>query len=141
MSATFLIDLPSVAVGAVSVAPQTIASATTVNGSAVDMLESDGPIHGVILNGDYNAAAAVTVKLQEASDTNGPWTDIANATLILNADASDNDMKLLFLKTDYRTKRYVRAVVTVAGTSPSAVVGVAVLGRKRISGVGTGFVS
>jgi hypothetical protein len=141
MSATFLVDLVSAGVGAVSVAPQTIASATTVNGAGVDMDLSDGPIHGVVLNGDYNSTAAVTITLQESDTSGGTYTNIPDASLVLAADAAANDSDLLFIKADLRSKRWVRASVTVAGSTPSAPIAVAILGRRRILGTGTGFIS
>jgi hypothetical protein len=140
MPATFLVDLKNVAVGGVSVLPQTIGSATTVNGDAIDMQLSEGPIHLVVVTGDCgDSTLTLDAKLQESVDGSNNFTDVTDGAMAQLAGATGGDKKMVVVSTAKRTKRYVRAVVTTAGGGTlSAPVAALVLGRKKISGTGTG---
>lgn len=137
MPATFLVDLKNVALAGVSLAPAAaIATATTTNGSAVDLLGAEGPIHALALNGatDYTSLdETYTVKIQESADGSTNWTDISGASGTITAAST-----VTFISTGLRSKRYVRAVITTVGTTPSIIVGIAILVRKKTVGSGNG---
>lgn len=135
-------DFLNQVLGGISVLPQTIASATTVNGTGVDCLNTEGQVFGLVLTGNVAGAdTTVDVKLQE-SDDNSTFTDmkdafgnVAKITQLAGATAGDNQ----FLPINgIRTKRYVRGSATTTGSSVSAPIAVAVLSRKDITGTGTG---
>lgn len=142
MSATFLIDLQHTVQGAASVAPQTIASNTTVNGSGVDLQLSDGPCHAFVITGDAgDGTTTIQVKLQESDTSGGTYTDISGATTTLSGSATANDNLAYAISTNQRLKRWVRAVViTASGVAVSVPIAVAVFARKKIVG-GAGYVS
>ena len=140
MSATAaLVDLITQATGDYSYLG-TISSDTTTTGDYVDCDGIDGPVHGVIILGDSgDASTQIVVKLQEHTAASGSGTDIAGATTTFSASATANDKTLTFIRSQSRTKRYVRAaIVTSGGGTPSVPIAVAVFGKKKISGSGTG---
>lgn len=150
MSATFLVDLEQKASGGVSVVPQTIASATTTNGTHVDCRDLDGTVTMHVVTGNCEGATLVlNAKLQEAiedpavpgSPLASDWSDVFAGAMPQLSGATAADNKQVFTTSQYRTKRFVRGVVITAGTTPSVPIAVSVIGQKKISGVGTGFKS
>jgi hypothetical protein len=119
------------AVHSLAPAPRT----ATANGTGVDLL-------------GYGAAAVLatvgawtdgthTLKLQESSD-NSTWTDVAAIDLagaftpVSSAAGQNASQKVSYIG----NRRYIRAVLTVAGATTGAVVGVLVLrGRAAVSPV------
>jgi len=102
----------------------------SVNGSGVDLQGYQGKLK-VMLNSGAGGGAdhSLDVKLQESAD-NAAWSDISGAafTQVTNAGAS-----LQSLAVDTRgVKRYIRAVATIAGTSPSFGFAVTAVGQKQI---------
>ena len=100
------------------------------NGSGVDLRGYQGKLK-VTLNSGAGGGADHTldVKLQE-SDDNSTWSDISGAafTQVTNAGPSLQSMSV-----DPRaTKRYIRAVRTIGGTSPSFGFAVTAVGQKQI---------
>jgi hypothetical protein len=160
----FFSDLANTGIGGASIVPQTIASATTTNGTAFDFQNSDDAVDAVVLTGNCgDSTLTLDVKLQEAiEDTaslgnplSSDWSDVAGqlytwsagtatatvAKISQLAGATAADNKFLIVSTRRRTKRFLRAVVTTAGGGTLSVpIAVAVLGRKRISGTGVGYV-
>lgn len=145
MSATFLTDLKNVSKIGYSIVPgTTISTDTTTGGTAVDMQDTEGPIHGIFLTGNAgDASTTIQFKLQESTTGSGDWTDVADGVNdALAASASANDNLAVIISAAKRTKRYVRAaVVTAGGGTPSVPVAATVLGRKKIVGSGTGYQS
>jgi hypothetical protein len=136
MPATALVDLKNQHVGDVSV-NETLASATTTEGASVDMQLSDGPVFGVLQFGAVTGSSAdADVKLQESHDES-TWTDCTNGTFTQSYSESTGDFVLEVINAR-RTKRYVRAHVTTAGTVTSMPICVTILGWKKILG-GSGF--
>lgn len=142
MSATFLTDLELNAFLGFTYSG-TITSDTTTNGSAVDCALSDGVIHLVGIVGNYgDASTQAVVKLQESDTSGGTYTDISGATTTLAASATANDNSVFAVQAIYRSKQYVRGVVvTSGGGTPSVPIALAVVGRKKITGSGTGTVT
>lgn len=101
----------------------------TTNGSGVDLSTYGNPgrrdIMAVLSAGAVVATGTYNVKVQESSD-NVTFTDITGAAF---AQFTGNiGATTLFFNT---MKRYVRIVATLGGTSPSAVVEVALLVEQR----------
>src|SRR5262249_21969924 len=97
------------------------ARTATVTGSGVDMITADGRCFAI----QHVAAVTGTTptldgKIQESSD-NSTFTDVSGATFT-QVTTSTNLQVITF----DRTKRYVRYVGTIAGTTPSFTMGVLV---------------
>jgi hypothetical protein len=106
-----------------SLPPQTITAST--NGSGIDMLNGDGSCVAIQQVGTVGGTSPTLAgKIQESSD-NSTWTDVANATFT-SVTASNNNQAISF----ERTKRYLRYVGTVGGTSPSYAIAV-LIGEQR----------
>lgn len=134
MSTTFFTDIANVAQGDASIRPQAALTASA-NGGGIDLQLSSGPIHAIICAGatDFTSGdETYVVKLQESSD-NSTFTDISGASVSITAQNTT-----VYISTNQRMKRYVRAVITIAGTTPSALVSVYVFSRKEIVGSGSG---
>mgnify|MGYP000966908131 CR=1 FL=1 len=88
----------------------------SVNGTGVDLQVYDGAV--VIVTGDTVTDGTHTPKVQE-SDDNSSYTDVAAADLVgtaLVAITAASVQKVSYVG----AKRYIRAVVTVAGATTGA---------------------
>lgn len=132
MSANFIVDLANGALVGVS---QYAAATTTTGGhGAVDMITADGPIAAVLNVGTVSGTTpTLDTKLQEATSSAGAWSDITGATFT-QVTTSQQAQTIRCL----RTKQYVRATSTLAGTSPSFTLGVTLIGQLRKTGTGGG---
>lgn len=134
-------DLENVAFLAMTVAPQTIATDTTVNGTAVDAGTTDDSLSLVYITGNAgDASTAIAIKIQESDASGGTYTDVADASASLAASATANDNLCGAISTRRRTKQYVRGVVTTSGGGvPSVPIACHFVGRKKITGTGEGY--
>lgn len=105
---------------------------SSANGSAVDL--SSVINTGVKeVAGYLNCGAAsgtsptLSVKFQDSDDGSTGWADINNA--VFTQLTAAGSQKITFPV----SKRYIRAVATISGTSPSFTFGVFVLGVARIA--------
>lgn len=109
---------------------QTLTSTKT--GTAVDFQDCGIEVVSILSLGTIASTvspeASVTVKLQE-SDDDSSYTDITSATH--TAVDRDDDLGSEIILTARRTKRYVRAVATVAGASPSFPASVVLMAPKQ----------
>ena len=140
--ATNLIDIQTVGLLGHSIAPgTTISSETTTDGTAIDMQLSDGPIHGFFHIGNAgDASTVITMSLVECATSGGSYTAISDGALTaLTASASANDNTVHCVSAAKRTMRYVKCRVVTLGGTPSVPISAFVLGRKKISGSGTGY--
>ncbi len=123
----FINDLKNQTVSGISIAP--ITASGTLTGTAVDMVDSDGPCFGIVNGGAISGgttAATFAVKYTECDTSGGTYADITGATHATISTASQ--LSIINFK---RSKRYIKAVATATGTSPTLVVGVTVLGVKK----------
>jgi hypothetical protein len=105
-------------------APQTITSST--NGSSGDMLAGDGPCFAIQQVGAVSGTSPTLAgKIQESADAS-TWSDVSGATFTA-VTAAGNYQCINF----ERTKRYLRYVGTVGGTSPSFAVAVVISQQKK----------
>jgi hypothetical protein len=105
-------------------APQTATS--TVTGSAVDMIASDGKCFAVQSVGTVSGTTpSLAGKFQESADGSSGWGDVTGATFTA-VTASTNLQTISF----DRTKRYLRYIGTITGTSPSFALA-AVVGQQK----------
>jgi hypothetical protein len=121
---TKLHDIASQMILGVGAAPQT--ATATVNAPGGDLLAGDGRCFAVQQVGAVTGTApTLDGKIQESSD-NTTWTDIPGATFT-QVTAANNYQAITF----ERTKRYLRYVGTIGGTSPSFALAVIVSEQKK----------
>ena len=121
---TKLSDVANQALLGVSVYPATVND--TTGGTAIDMLDADGPCFATQLIGTVGGTSpSLTGKIQESSD-NSAWTDVSGATFTA-VTTSSNVQTITF----ERTKRYVRHHRTVSGTSPTVPLAVVIGEQKK----------
>ena len=105
------------------------ARTSTVTSSAVDLRTYKG---GVIVQQLVGVVSGTTPtldgKIQTSADGSTGWTDISGATFT-QVTATDSLTKIGFATRD--TLGYVRYVGTIAGTTPSFTMGVALLSAKE----------
>ena len=110
---TKLHDIANNALLGAGLAPQTVTS--TTNGSAIDMINADGPCFAIQQVGNVTGTSPTLAgKIQESADGSTGWADISGATFT-SVTASTNTQVITF----ERTKRYLRYVATLGGSSPS----------------------
>lgn len=133
--ATFFNDLGSAFVGGESVYPQACAASTNaINGASKDMLGADGNVFGYMTIGTVSASTInIAAKLQESDTGTGSWTDITSAAFTAVTESATATS--VWITNAYRSKRYVRAVVGITGTSVTSVpIQISVLSMKKVLG-------
>ena len=99
---------------------------STVTGTGVDLLNGDGRCFAIQHVGTVSGTTpTLDGKIQE-SDDNSSFSDITGATFT-QVTASTSMVAITF----DRTKRYVRYVGTIAGTSPSFAMSVWISEQKK----------
>lgn len=100
------------------------------NGVGVDLNNGlAGEVHASMhITTNAGDDTTIDVKLQEADTLNGDYTDISGATF---SQVGGDAVGTYHMSSQARAKRYVRAVLTQAGTSDSTVLSVEVLARKQ----------
>lgn len=122
---TKLNDIANQVILGVGLAPQTVTSST--NGAAADMISGDGPCFAIQQIGTVSGSSPMLAgKIQESDDGLTGWSDINEATFT-TVTASTNYQAVTF----QRTKRYLRYVATVDGSSPSFATAVIVSQQKK----------
>lgn len=107
------------------------ARTANANGTGVDLQGYTQPggrqLKAILTNGTTSGTTpTLDVKLQD-SDDNTTFTDITGATFAQKTAAGNEEIH-------FRTnKRYVRAVATIGGTSPSFTFAVLLLAQKRVA--------
>ena len=108
------------------------AATASANGTGVD---TQGFAEGMVVL-EVGAVSGTTptldVKLQE-SDDNSTFTDISGATFTQVTAANSSQVKRL-AELNVSRKRYIRAVATIAGTTPSFAVAAQILLGTKFSG-------
>src|SRR5262245_24871764 len=121
---TKLHDLANQAALKNGASPQT--ATATVTGTGVDMIDADHRCFAVQQVGTVSGTApTLDGKIQESDTIGSGYTDISGATFS-QVTASTNLQVISF----ERTKRYLRYVGTIAGTSPSFALA-ALLGEQK----------
>jgi hypothetical protein len=118
-------DLANQMLLGVGEAPQTITA--SANGSAVDMISGDGLCSAIQQVGTVSGTSPTLAgKIQESADGSTNWTDVTNAAFT-SVTTSSNNQIICF----ERTKRYLRYVATIGGTSPSYALAVIIAEQKK----------
>lgn len=106
----------------------TAARTATANGTGVDLQQYSGDV-AVVLDSAAGTGTTPTldVKLQDSAD-NSSFADITGATFT-QVTGTASQQKIVVNKDG--AQRYVRAVATIAGTTPSFTFSVNALGIKK----------
>ncbi len=126
---TFIGDLKNALLpssGAQTLGP--ITASGTLTGTAVDMVDADGPCFGYVQAGAISGgttAATFAVKYTECDTATGTYADIAGATHPTISAANQSSYM--------RSKRFVKAVATATGTSPTLAIAVATWSQPKKS--------
>lgn len=106
----------------------TAARTTTTNGTGIDIKDYTGKIK-VVLDSAAGTGTSPTldVKLQESDTVGGTYVDISGAAFTQVVGASS--LQSIGLEVNDR-KRFIRAVATIGGTSPSFTSSVNAIGMK-----------
>lgn len=108
----------------------TAARTATANGTGIDIRDYVGEL-AVVLDSAAGTGTSPTmdVKLQDSDAVGGTYTDIAGATFtqVVGAAAAQK----IALKVD-NINRFIRAVATIGGTTPSFTFSVNALGVKQV---------
>jgi hypothetical protein len=103
------------------------AQTATVTGTGQDMINNDGRCYGIQQVGAVSGTTpTLDGKFQEGDTLGGAYSDIPGATFT-QVTASTNLQTITF----DRTKRFVRYVGTIAGTTPSFTFGVLIGEQKK----------
>ena len=121
---TKLQDFANEAILGIGLAPQTITA--TTNGNSGDMVNGDGLCFALQQVGTVTGTSPTLAgKIQESTD-GSTWTDVAGATFA-TVTASTNNQCIAF----ERTKRFLRYVGTVGGTTPNFAIAVVISQQKK----------
>lgn len=103
----------------------------TKSGSAIDMQDTGADVFAFLHVGMIGADSSLAVKLQESATGTGSWSDISGATFTTVSTASANNRSSEVIRAPNRTKRYVRAVGTMTGSSPDIDYSVLLMAQKH----------
>ena len=130
---TFFGDLANQAIAQQLFPPK--AQTSTVTSTYVDLSQALGyGCTGILSLGAVSGTGGPTldVKFVECDTTNGTYTDITGATFAQQTTTSTDTQAPLMTTFFNRSKRYVKCVATIGGsTSPSFTMGVTLLAQKR----------
>ena len=107
----------------------TAAVTSTATSSAIDLLEYDGDVL-LILDSAAGGGSSPTldIKLTESDATGGTYTDLSGATFTQVVDAAS--MQTLTINKD-SSKRFVKIVQTIGGSSPTFTFSINLIGLKK----------
>jgi hypothetical protein len=121
---TQLQDFPNNAILGAGVTPRT--ATASVTGNTGDFVSGDGRCTAIQQVGSVAGTSPnLAGKIQESSDQSA-WTDVSGAAFTA-VTTSDNVQAISF----DRTKRYLRYLGTITGTSPSFALAVVVTEQKK----------
>jgi hypothetical protein len=102
---------------------------SSTNGTSIDCIDTDGRMQAVCAVGTLTGTTPTVAFTFEESDTgSGSWTAVTNVVASGGTVSAANTIRLFSFD---RTKRYVRAVATVAGTTPSGSVSAVLIAEKK----------
>ena len=107
----------------------TAAVTSTATSSAIDLLEYDGDVM-LILDSAAGGGSSPTldIKLTESDETGGTFTDLSGAAFTQVVDAAS--MQTLAINKD-SSKRFIRIVQTIGGSSPTFTFSINLIGLKK----------
>lgn len=118
------LDLHNNSAALLLISPQTIASATTTNGTGVDISSYEGVGKATLMLGSVTGTSVtIDVNIQESDTVGGTYTTVTSFTQ--RTDASDNIIDEISV--DLRSRKaFIRGQVVTAGTTPSVPISLAI---------------
>jgi hypothetical protein len=101
---------------------------TTVNRTGVDLVDYEGDIMAVLDAEAGGASITYAVKIQDSAD-NSSFADVSG--LAFTTTAANTALRETLRINSDEVRRYIRAVITVAGGSGAGAVSVVALGSKK----------
>ena len=101
------------------------AQTSTANGTGVDTKGYDNAMVTLEVGAVSGTSPTLDVKIQE-SDDNSTFSDVSGATFT-QVTAANSSQKIRVAELNVPRKRYLRAVATIGGTSPSFTMAVNIL--------------
>ena len=115
---------------ATALVPAAVVTANA-NGSGVDLIGYIGNLKVVVnVGASTGTSQTLDLKIQDSAD-NATFADLSPANAITQVAGAGASLQSLSLDTR-AVRRYVRAVSTVGGTSPSFPLGVTAVGYKQV---------
>ena len=107
----------------------TAAVTSTATSSAIDLLEYDGDVLLILDSAAGGGSSpSLDIKLTECATTGGTYTDLSGATFTQVVDAAS--MQTLTINKD-SSKRFVKIVQTIGGSSPTFTFSINLIGLKK----------
>lgn len=106
---------------------------STQTSPALDLTSYVGNV-AIILHskeGTGNADNTLNAKIQESATSGGSYTDVSGATFTEVDDTAGGSIQIIKLDAD-AVLGFIKGIGTIAGTSPSFIYGISVIGRKQV---------
>lgn len=141
---TYVNDFSHAIVAEDTIRPQTLTA--SANGVSVDVAAIGANTLSALLSvgAVSGTSPSLAVKMQASAD-GSTWVDISGATFTTVTSANQSQIIQFTMPTPSNTSdpayRYVRAVATISGTSPSFAIHVAVFGLRKHPSPSSGALS
>ena len=112
--------------------PNDVVTATVTASTAIDLLDYEGDIAVVLCAEAGSAGVTYAGKLTEADTSGGAYTDVTGGAFTTTTAANTASVQKISVNSD-NTKRFIKAVVTVAGGTGTGAVTIVGLGSKKYS--------
>ena len=109
--------------------PNDVVTTTTTAGTAIDLLDFEGDMAVLLCAEAGSAGVTYLGKLTEADTSGGDYTDVTGGAFTITA-ANTASVQKISVNSD-NTKRFIKAVVTVAGGTGAGAVTIVGLGSKK----------
>ena len=109
--------------------PNNVVATTVTASDAIDLVDLEGDIAVVLCAEAGSAGVTYLGKLTEADTSGGAYTDVAGGAFTITA-ANTASVQKITVNSD-NTKRFIKAVVTVAGGTGDGAVTIVGLGSKK----------
>ena len=109
--------------------PNDVVTATVTASTAVDLLDYEGDIAVILCAEAGSAGVTYAGKLTAADTSGGDYSDVTNGGFTITA-ANTASVQKISINSD-NMKRFVKAVVTVAGGTGAGAVTIVGLGSKK----------
>jgi len=109
--------------------PQDITSAATTNGVGVDCINMNDDLMAIVQLGAMTGTHTCIVQMQESDALGSGYSNISGALFTTSDQDDDNSIASIGFK---RTKRFVRAVITTAGTVTANVIAISGLVKAAV---------
>ena len=111
--------------------PNDVVTATVTASTAIDLVDYEGDIAVILCAEAGSAGVTYLGKLTESDTSGGSYTDVTGGAFTITAANTASVQKISVNSNDM--KRFIKAVVTVAGGTGAGAVTIVGLGSKKYS--------